>query len=123
MKTSPRRNTRQRRHAKITGIKVDRNDIVTEVHMAAAYAAPISPFAFRCKLCDQVHTVSNPKCKNPPKTFTHNGIKRKLSPQFQIIITVPAINQSADDRALAGDLSEWLHSQGLEWASPRNAKK
>jgi len=108
---------KQHRPAKILEFKADpKNPKVTKyLVVAAASVHPVSPFAFLCFFCNQVHTDSEPQCKNPSQFVSvkdNAGRTRKLSPQWQFLVEL----QNNKDRALAGDLSDWLHSMGLEWA-------
>lgn len=113
------------RQAEIQGLIPDPKNpsLIKAIVVAAAYAQPISYYAFVCPLCNQVHTASNPHCKNPARFSSvkdRHGKTHKLSPQWQFHIQIPAINQSFEKRALAGDLSGWLHKHCLEWPTTRS---
>lgn len=105
------------RVAEILRLETDANDstLVKKVVVAVAFTQPLAPFAFRCPFCMQVHTPSNPQCDNPQQFLyvtDRHGKKRALHREWQFI----AQAQGEKDRHLAGDLSDWLHSNGLEWA-------
>jgi hypothetical protein len=107
---------KKKRPAKIAALTADfhEHSLIRTITVCAVNIPHISPFVFRCPLCGEVHTASDPICRNSSHfslVRDSNGKMRKLHPKWRFLVEI----SSPRERALAGDIGNWLHDLGCTW--------